>query len=259
MGSLAEFRDFSFTYRGGRPGLMDISFRIAQGEWLSIIGPNGSGKSTLLKSMLRLNQGRTSGKLLIAGRAISTFRQIDLARLFAYLPQPGGIVPPFTAREFLSLSRYSFREIRDSRLAAGADAIEHAFALTNTGHLADRRLDRISGGQRQRVFLAAALVQETEALLLDEPASFLDPKNSTEIHELLQRLHFEKGLTVITVTHDLTRALSAGAKALVLREGRQIFFGESVNLEENACLEQAFSFQFSYLKHPRTGETLVIS
>ena len=256
--SFIECRDFSFSC--GQVRILEkISFRIDSGDWLFILGPNGSGKSTLLKNLLRLVPGVCQGSLRVGGRPVREYRQRDLARLLAYLPQAGGRLPPFTVAEFVRLSRYPFDPFAQSRPDGGHLDMERAFALTGTASLADRRLDQLSGGQRQRVFLAAALAQGTGALLLDEPAAFLDPESAFELNELLKRLHSEQGLTLLTVTHDLSQPLETGGKALALRRGRQIYFGPAEDLVANRVFEQAFNYQFSYVAHPRTGKTLVIA
>lgn len=175
----------------------------------------------------------------------------------AYVPQAGGRIPPFTVMEFLNLSRYPFD--RHSRMRSGSESVELALELTNTTYLADRRMDQLSGGQRQRAFLAAALAQDAPALLLDEPAAFLDPRHAHAMNELLKSLHAKRNLTIITVTHDLNLPLDAGGKVLVLKNSRQTYFGPAANLETQGILEEAFCHDFSYLKHPRTGKTLVIA
>lgn len=251
-----ECRDFCFFY-GERCVLDKINFRLAYGEWLSIIGPNGSGKSTLLKNMLRLVHGKTAGDLLMADRDIRQYSQKQLAQLMAYVPQAGGRIPPFTVREFVNLSRYPYE--RHSRMHCDSESVGLALELTNTTHLADRRMDQLSGGQRQRAFLAAALAQDTPALLLDEPASFLDPKHVHAMYVLLKSLHINRKLTIITVTHDLSQPLDAGGKVLVLRDSTQVYFGSAVNLVTQEILEEAFCHEFSYIKHPKTGKTLVIA
>lgn len=255
-----ECVNFSFAY-GAHSVLGNINFRIESGAWLTILGPNGSGKSTLLKNMLRLVEGgRASGEMRVCDRPLGAYSQMELARLLAYVPQAGGRIPPFTVRDFINLSRYPFGYRKDARQAMPCASVENALKLTNTAHLADRRLDALSGGQRQRAFLAAALAQDTGILLLDEPASFLDPRHVYVMNEMLKKLHAENGMTIITVTHDLNQPLDAGGKALVLRDGRQLYFGDAEELAQGkGILEKAFEHEFSYLTHPRTSRPLVVA
>lgn len=254
-----ECRSFSFAY-ASREVLKDVSFALPRGEWLSILGPNGSGKSTLLKNMLRLIEGgKMSGELLVHGRPLSDYSQRELARLLAYVPQAGGRIPPFTVADFVNLSRYPFGYRANIRQNQPPRESLAAMEMTNTLHLADRRLDALSGGQRQRVYLAAALAQDSDILLLDEPASFLDPRHAWEMGESLKKLHKDRFFTIITVTHDLSQPLDAGGQVLVLAEGRQIYFGPVENLVHGGILEKAFNYQFSWLTHPRTNKPLVVA
>lgn len=256
--TVLECRDFSFFY--GRMKILDkINFQVKRGDWLSILGGNGSGKSTLLKNTLRLVRGPTLGEIRVADRPLSQYKQRELARILAYVPQAGDRVPPFTVREFLNLSRYSFGLHAYARLQKNWESVEAALELCDIAHLAEKRLDQLSGGQRQRAYLAAAIAQDTDVLLLDEPASFLDPKHVYKMNELLKMLHGERHYTIITVTHDLNQPLDVGGYALVLREGRQIYFGHAEDLAGKGILEEAFSHEFSYLTHPKSGKTVVLA
>lgn len=258
MASIVECRDFSFFY--GSACILDrINFRLERGQWLSILGANGSGKSTLLKNMLRLVEGRVSGQMRVADRPVTDYRQRELAMLMGYVPQAGGRVPPFTVREFLNLSRYPFRLHGLVSKAGDSESVGRALELTGTSAFADKRMDQLSGGQRQRAFLAAAIAQDVETLLLDEPASFLDPAHVHAMNELLKMLHRDKGYTIITVTHDLNQPFDVGGMALVLDRSRQTHFGPVADLVGQGILERAFNHAFSYLSHPVTGKTLVVA
>ena len=248
---------FSFS---GMQVLKNITFSLDKGTYLSIIGPNGAGKSTLLKSFLRLHEtGRSKGAVSVLGRSLASFSQRELASLIAYVPQASGRIPPFTVTYFLKLSRYPYAHRQAALQSADREAIEHALSITGMTHLADRRLDTLSGGERQKAYLAAALAQSADILLLDEPASFLDPKHAADVNALLKTLNRERGLTMLTVTHDLNHPLDAGGKALVLRGGEQLYFGPAEALAAKGILEQAFGHSFTYLAHPGTGKPLVIA
>lgn len=253
-----EFLDFSFFY-GSAQILDKINFRVCRGDWLSILGCNGSGKSTLLKNTLRLVRGRTLGEIRITDRTLAQYSQRELARLLAYVPQAGGRIPPFTVREFLNLSRYPFSFHANARTQVKSESVEKALELCGIGHLSEKRMDQLSGGQRQHAFLAAAIAQDTNILLLDEPASFLDPGHVYAMNELLKMLHRERHYTIVTVTHDLSQPLDTGGHVLVLLDGRQVHFGQAEDLTVNGILEKAFSHEFSYLTHPKTGKPVVVA
>jgi iron complex transport system ATP-binding protein len=256
MSGILSLRDVSFS-ADGAVILDGITFSLQRGGYLSIIGPNGAGKSTLLKCLMRLHEnGRTTGAISLNGRALASFSQKELARNMAYVPQAGGRIPPFTVREFLYLSRYPYAARKEAAQDAGA--VDEALRLTGLSDLASRRLDTLSGGERQRACLAAALAQEAGLLLLDEPASFLDPRHAAELHRLLKMLNREQGLTLITVTHDLNHPPDAGGEILVLRRGRQTFYGSADALEHEGVLEEAFAHTFTYVRHPATGRPVVL-
>jgi len=240
--------------------LENITFSISKGEYLSVLGPNGAGKSTLLKCLMRVHeQGRAQGGARIKGRSLASYDQRALAAVIAYVPQAGGWVPPFTVEELLRLSRYPYVSTFGAFRKADTEAVKKALYLTGMEAFAARRMTTLSGGERQKAFLAAALAQETEIMLLDEPASFLDPKHTVELNKLVRWLNHEHGMTIITVTHDLNHPLSMGGYALVLREGRQLFFGSTQELQQQGVLEEAFGHRFIYLRHPQTGKPVLLA
>lgn len=259
MNAVLSCQDFGFTLSNQQ--ILDrIDFTLEEGDYLSIIGPNGSGKSTLLKCLLRLHDaGRACGTIRVHGRELAAYGQRELARLLAYVPQAGGRIPAFTVKEFLQLSRYPYGFHQSAMRAEDSAILLEAMALTGTEHLAGKRLDTLSGGERQKAYLAAALAQGTAILLLDEPASFLDPRHAAELNTLLKALNRERRLTILTVTHDLNHPFDAGGRALVLRHGRQAYFGPSEGLALRGVLEQTFDHTFTYLPHPATGKTLVLA
>ena len=256
---MLRVRNFSFSFNG-RPALQGIDFALPQSGCLSVIGPNGAGKSTLLKCLLRLHAGgRSSGEIRVKDRDLAAYDQRELARVISYVPQAGGWIPPFTVEEFLRLSRYPYGALGSAARNAACRAAAGAMSLTGTEALAGRSLKTLSGGERQKVYLAAALAQEAELMLLDEPATFLDPRHAAELHGLLRALNSERRLSMITVTHDLNQPLAAGGDALVLREGQQLFFGPVAELLPSGVLEKAYTHEFIYVRHPRTGRPAVLA
>jgi iron complex transport system ATP-binding protein len=152
--------------------------------------------------------------------------------------------------ELLRLSRYPYLSAGGVLRKTDLEAVEKALCLTDMKKLASRRLASLSGGERQKAFVAAALAQETEIILLDEPASFLDPKHTAELNRLIRILHRDHGITMLTVTHDLNHPLRMEGKILVLRQGRQLFFGQAREMLQGNILEEAFSHQFICFQHP---------
>ncbi len=256
MSLALEVRDLSFR-TGGKDVLRGVSFSAESGDYLSIIGPNGAGKTTLLKCVLRLHSGWT-GEILIHGRRSLDYSRRELARTVSYVPQSEGQYCPFSALEFILMSRYPYGGpfsslSREDRRAAG-----EAMALTGTEDLARRLLSSLSGGERQKVYIAAAMAQEAPIMLLDEPTTFLDPRHQAEVHSALGRLNREKGVTVVSVTHDVNGAVQHGAKAAALKEGRVVFDGTIEELTAGLALEEVYGVPFIRAPHPASNRPLLV-
>jgi iron complex transport system ATP-binding protein len=252
-----EVDRFSFAING-QEILHDLSFSVNEGERVSIIGPNGAGKTTLLKCMVRIHTGGR-GEIRIAGKPLGAFSQKDLARHVGYVPQADANIHPFSVVEFVTMGRYPHLTpftLPDSR---DRDAISRALDVTGTTGFIRRRLSTLSGGERQRVFIAAALAQEAGILLLDEPATFLDPLHASEIHRLLDRINGEGGVTMLSVTHDINIAALTSHRVLALKNGRMAFWGTPEGLMNEAVLREIYGTSFLFVTHPRTGRAVVLS
>ncbi|MDR3134460.1 MAG: ABC transporter ATP-binding protein [Deltaproteobacteria bacterium] len=256
---ILEAIDYSFWVDQARI-LNGITFGIKKGEFLSIVGPNGAGKSTLLKCLLRLHErGRSSGTLVVAGHDIGAYSQKQLAKVISYVPQAGGWIPPFTVRDFAKLSRFPHASTVAGLGPTDELAVDRALEAVGLGDMAKRNLKTMSGGERQKAYLAAALAQGADVMLLDEPAASLDPRHASELGSLLEKLNKETSLTIIMVTHDLNHPLKAGGLALVLANGQRQYFGPASGLLEDLVLEKAFQHEFLYLDHPFGQGRLVVA
>jgi iron complex transport system ATP-binding protein len=256
---ILEALDFSF--RADRVKILnDVSFALDRGDFLSIVGPNGAGKSTLLKCLMRLNDGGSyTGSLKVAGQDISSYNQKQLAKVISYVPQAGGWIPPFTVREFARLSRFPHASIVSGLGPTDELAVDLALESVGLTGMSGRRLKTLSGGERQKAYLAAALAQGAEVMLLDEPAASLDPRHASELAALLEKLNLETRLTIVMVTHDLNHPLKTKKLALVLAEGRRRYFGPASGLIGGGVLEEAFQHEFLYLDHPDGSGRLVMA
>jgi iron complex transport system ATP-binding protein len=255
-GPLLELRDFSIEL-GGRVILRGLGFALARAERVAVVGPNGAGKSTLLKCLARILSG-ARGEARLDGRALAAFRQDELARRVAYVPQAAGVSIPFTVEEFLFMGRYPHLGPIAAAGERDRGAVERALKDTGTLELRERYLDTLSGGERQKVFLAAALAQEAELLLLDEHTAFLDPHHQVEIQRVLRRVHDERGTALLAVTHDLNGALAHFERVLALREGEIRFDGPSSAFAEPAILRDVFRHDFVIARHPSAERPIVL-
>jgi len=223
--------------------LQDISVAIGQGEFLSVIGPNGAGKLTLIRCLAGLG-APSRGEIRLGGRRLGDCSRRAVARTIAYVPQADARVLPFTVRAFVEMGRYPHLGSWASLGQADEQAVVLALERTDTSHLADRAMQSLSGGERQRAFIAAALAQGGSFLLLDEPTTFLDYRHQMDILELLEGLHGEEGLTVVTATHDLNSTVALSDTVLALGDGRVVFHGPSDEVYSAARLESIYHNRF---------------
>lgn len=198
--------------------LRSVSFTLNRGEFLAVIGPNGAGKTTLIKTILGLNPDYT-GQILLQGRVLNQYTPKEKARRLAYVPQTHDIGEFHRVRDFILMGRYPYLSAIRPPEAEDHAVVDEALRQTETILLADRLVSTLSGGERQKVMIAAALAQQPEILILDEPATFLDPKNQIEIQGLLRRINRNNGVTIISITHDLNSALHDASRVLGLKRG----------------------------------------
>ncbi|MGM9626857.1 MAG: ABC transporter ATP-binding protein [Faecousia sp.] len=215
-------KNLSFSY-GERPVLRDISFRVEQGEFLSILGPNGVGKSTLFRCVLGLLSGYT-GQVLVDGVDARQFSIRESARHIAYIPQSSH--PIFNYRVFDIVLMGATSAVSVLR-APGREHTERChWALEKVGisHLADRCYHRLSGGEQQLVMIARALVQNAPILMLDEPTANLDFGNQLRVLEQVRSLARE-GYTIIQTTHHPEQSYLFSDRILALQNGRVLLEG----------------------------------
>ena len=224
---------------GPRLVLQDVSFSIARGEFFIVIGPNGSGKTTLLKILSAITPFQ-SGSLEIAGTSMEKYSRKSLARIMALVPQSVPEDLPFTVRELILMARsprmglLGLESDRDIQLA------EEAMAFTGVEALADRKMDQLSGGERQRAFIARAICQEPQIILLDEPTAALDLAHQVRIMDLMEKLRMEKGLTIVMVSHDINLAAMYGNRLMLLKKGQIVRIGLPGEVLTFKTLEEAY-------------------
>ncbi|MFC9894955.1 ABC transporter ATP-binding protein [Nocardia sp. NPDC127579] len=242
---------------GDRVIVDGLSIDIAPGVVTTVIGPNGCGKSTLLRSLGRLLKPH-GGRVVLDGKAISSMKTKDVARVVGMLPQTPIAPEGLTVADLVARGRHPHQSWL--RQWSATDEAEVLTALEQTGiaDLADRPLDELSGGQRQRAWISMALAQGTDILLLDEPTTYLDLAHSLEVLDLVDRLHDDMGRTVVMVLHDLNLAIRYSDQLIVMRDGRIIAQGAPGDIIDAALLREVFGLSATVLEDPVSGRPMIV-
>jgi manganese/iron transport system ATP-binding protein len=242
MNKALEIKNLSVAYNG-RSALEGITFSVPKGAMLGVVGPNGGGKSTLLKAMLGLVRPQT-GTVEILGRWVDR----RVRKLVGYVPQREDVDWNFPVSAFDVAMMGRVPSMRPFRRPTARDRelVWEALKTAGMERLADTPIGGLSGGQQQRVFLARALAQEAQVLLLDEPVSGVDAPSQHEIFDLLHRLQGE-GKTVVVTTHDLSCVAERFDLALLLN-GRVVSLGKPEEVFTPELLNEAYQSHLMVLE-----------
>lgn len=237
--------------------LKNIQFQLYQGETLFVIGPNGSGKSTLLRLFDGLIHP-TSGKILLHGKSIFEIPRKLLAQKIAWLPQQLSTSLSWSVWDFIAMARFPWKNMWQQDSKSDFNIISDVLQKAGIEHLKTRMLETLSGGEKQRVSLAALLVQQADLFLLDEPSSFLDPKQDSEIQVLLQKIQNDTHTTAIQISHDFQKPFPKNSRILALKNGSMHFIGSRDEFLTQKIADQVFEIPFIQMKHPQNKEPFLI-
>jgi iron complex transport system ATP-binding protein len=235
----------------------DLSIDIAPGRITAIVGANGCGKSTLLRALARLMHPKT-GQVLLDGKALSAQSTKEIARTLGLLPQSPVAPEGITVADLVGRGRHPHQRLLARWTTRDYQVVYDALTATGIADLADRSVDELSGGQRQRVWIAMALAQETDILLLDEPTTFLDVAHQIEVLDLLADLNRDRGTTIVMVLHDLNLAARYADELVAIREGRVHAKGRPTDVVTEQLVRDAFGLDCSVIPDPLTGKPLVL-
>jgi len=221
----------------GQPILHEIDFSVSAGRWIGLLGPNGSGKTTLLRAIGALIP--FGGRIELGGRSVNALTARERARRLAFVRQAPSLTFDFTVEELVLLGRAPHRGWLESYQGPDRSRVRDALSHVDLDGFARRSVLSLSGGELQRVFLAQALAQEADLLLLDEPTSHLDVHYQFSFMEQVRAL-VREGRTVLTVFHDLELAARYAERLLVLQDGHLVAEGAPGSVLTPASIADVF-------------------
>lgn len=248
--------ELSLAY-GNRQIVKQLSVEVPDGQITALVGANGSGKSTILKSMARI-LNPVQGGVYLDGKLIHRQPTKEVAKQLAILPQNPTSPEGLTVRELVSFGRYPHQRGFGNMNAEDNRMIEWALTATGMTEFRDRSVDQLSGGQRQRAWIAMALAQGTDVLLLDEPTTFLDMAHQIEVMTLLEKLNREQQRTIIMVVHDLNHAARFAQHLIALKQGVVLYEGNPQEVMTSQMLRDVFGIDADVIPDPRTGAPLCL-
>jgi len=237
--------------------IQGLDLAIPQGQITTLVGPNGCGKSTLLRGMARLLKPK-GGTVYLEGDAIAHLPTKELAKRLGILPQSPSAPEGLTVRELVAQGRYPHQNWLQQWSREDELKVEEAIATTHLHDFANRPLDTLSGGQRQRAWIAMALAQDTDILLLDEPTTYLDLAHQIEVMDLLHDLNTQQGKTVIMVLHDLNQACRYADQIVALHSGVVYAQGKPQAVMTETLVREVFGLDSRIIRDPVVGTPLCI-
>jgi len=249
-------RDLRLGY-GSHSVVHDLDVVIPDGRITGIVGANACGKSTLLRGLARLLKP-TAGTVILDGTDIHRRPTGEVARTLGLLPQQPVVPSGVTVTDLVGRGRYphqsGFRRWSSEDDAIVAEALD----LTGTIDLADRLVDELSGGQRQRVWIAMALAQHTDLLLLDEPTTYLDLAHQIDVLDLLAELNASRGTTIVMVLHELNLAARYADHLIAMQHGQIRAEGTPDEVITEDIIRDVFGLASRVVLDPVTATPMVL-
>ena len=237
--------------------LQGVSLTVPSRKISVIVGANGCGKSTLLKAMARLIKP-VSGQITLDGKPIGKYPPKQLARILGLLPQSPVIPEGITVADLVGRGRFPHQSLLSGWSKKDYEAVAEAMDMMRITEFANRPIDELSGGQRQRVWIAMALAQQTDILLLDEPTTYLDITYQVEILDLLTDLNRKLGITIVMVLHDINLSARYADYLFALYQGRLVAEGEPSKVITSGLVKDVFGLDCTVIRDPLSGSPLVV-
>jgi len=249
-------RDLQIAY-GDTVVVDGLDLDVVDGTITAVIGPNGCGKSTLLRALARLLATRR-GHVLLDGERIDRIATREVAKVLGVLPQAPVAPEGLIVADLVARGRHPHQTWYRQWSSDDEAAVAEALSWTDMDGFAERTIDSLSGGQRQRVWISMALAQGTDVLLLDEPTTFLDLAHQVDVLDLVERLHAERGRTVVMVLHDLNLAARYASRLVAMRDGKIVVAGSPAEVLTEEMLREVFELEANVVTDPVAGTPLVV-
>jgi iron complex transport system ATP-binding protein len=231
-------KNLSYAYDGATV-LNNLSFTVNSGEFFIVIGPNGSGKTTLMKMIAGLIKIQ-DGTIEIKGRPVKKYKRKILAQKIAFVPQQIPMDFPFVVEDVVLFGRSPHLGTFGLTSSEDVSLAKQAMAFTEISHLARRRLNQLSGGECQRTFIARAICQAPDIIVLDEPTASLDIAHQLRIMDMMEKMKQEKNITVIMVSHDVNLAAMYADTLMLINKGQQVRVGPPSEVLTYETLESVY-------------------
>lgn len=254
--SSLQIRNLSADYGAG-PVLSEISLDVPRGAITVLVGANGCGKSTLLKTIARQLKP-THGEVLLDGEDTGTWSRTQFARRVGFLPQDPVAPEGVTVLDLISRGRHPHRGPFGRWRASDDQAVAEAVELTGLESYLDRQVTELSGGQRQRVWIALALAQQTDVLLLDEPTTYLDIAHQVEVLDILADLQRQRGITLVMVLHELNMAARYADQLVAIKDGTVLASGSAEHVMTDHIVSEVFGMPARVLHDQELDARLVV-
>jgi iron complex transport system ATP-binding protein len=235
----------------------DLTVALPTGHITALVGPNACGKSTLLRGLARVLPPR-SGAAYLDGEEIHRLPTQEVARRLGLLPQSPHAPEGLLVEDLVARGRYPHQGWLRQWSADDERVVRESLERSGTWDLRHRPVDELSGGQRQRAWIAMALAQETELMLLDEPTTYLDLAHQIEILDLLHDLNRREGRTIVIVLHDLNQAARYADHLVAMRDGRIRVVGRPSDVVTEAMVLEVFGVEARVITDPVSQAPLVI-
>ena len=242
-----EIKNLSYAYTKGHLILNKLNLKVTPGAITTLMGANGSGKSTLLKILSR-QMKPSRGRVLLHGKDIFSYPPKDYARELGIVHQQNRIIGDLKVQDYVSYGRNPYLKPLQKYSAEDMEEIERAMEMTGITELGQREIRTLSGGQKQRVFIAMALAQCSDILLLDEPTTYLDIKYQLEILRLVKKINEERNTTIVMVLHDIMQAINYSDEVIGMYHGKIVYQGDPKEVLNSRVISKLYDTELELIE-----------